>query len=536
MFIKTIEALLKRLNRKEHKAAAAPNQANRATKQDKLHKSIDKSFEIIKKAFGNSVDLHTSEIAIGADGGIRIRLVNMQGLSDKKIVQDQILNPLMLNGIQIQQEIDRGHPDKLHILKHNIPALLPKEIHDFAELYTSILDGLTIILIEGYAIGLVANTAGGEQRSIDEPPTQSVVRGPREGFTESFGTNVQLIRQIIKTPNLWIETMPIGQVTHTTVGIMYIHGIANEKIVDEIRLRLQRIKIDAILESNYIEELIQDETITPFPTIYNSERPDVIAGELLEGRVAIIVAGTPFVLVAPALFIQFFQSAEDYYQRTEFATLIRMLRFICFFITLLGPSIYIAITTFHQEILPSTLLFSLASQREGVPFPVFVEALIMEITFEILREAGLRLPKTVGQAVSIVGALVIGQAAVEAGLVSPAMVIVVAITAISNFVIPSFTMGISLRIIRFFLMAFAASFGLFGVIVGLIAMVQHLCSLRSFGVPYMSPLAPYNMSDQKDTLLRLPQWALFSRPRFIGKRNKIRDLTPQPQPSRRDGN
>ncbi len=215
------------------------------------------------------------------------------------------------------------------------------------------------------------------------------------------------------------------------------------------------------------------------------------------------------------------QSAEDYYQRAEFASLIRILRYVCLFISLLAPALYIAITTFHQELLPSSLLFSLAAQREGIPFPAFIEAVIMEITFEILREAGVRLPKTVGQAVSIVGALVIGQAAVDAGLVSPAMVIVVAITAISNFVIPSFSMGISIRILRFILMIFAATFGLFGVTVGLLAIVQHMVSLRSFGVPYMSPVAPFVVEDQKDTIFRFPLWSLFSRPKYISKKKAI---------------
>ena len=304
---------------------------------------------------------------------------------------------------------------------------------------------------------------------------------------------------------------------------MYLNGIVNDKLVEEARIRLGRIDIDAVFESGNIEELIQDETFTPFPTLYNTERPDVIAAGIMEGRIAILVDGTPFVLMAPALFTQFYQSAEDYYQRADFATLLRLLRYVCFFISLLAPSLYIAITTFHQELLPASLLISLAAQREGIPFPAFIEAVVMEITFEILREAGVRLPKTVGQAVSIVGALVIGQAAVEAGLVSPAMVIIVAITAISNFVIPSFNMGITIRILRFLLMLIAASFGLFGVTVGLIAIVLHLCSLRSFGIPYMSPMAPFILADQKDTIFRFPQWALYARPRLISQKNNIRE-------------
>ena len=229
---------------------------------------------------------------------------------------------------------------------------------------------------------------------------------------------------------------------------MFIKGIVNDKVVEEVRKRLDRIDIDGILESGYIEELIQDETYTPFPTVYNTERPDVIAAGLLEGRIAILVDGTPFVLLVPALFTQYFQSAEDYYQRSDFG-LLRMLRYLALFIALLGPSLYIAITTFHQEMLPTALLISLAAQREGVPFPAFIEALMMEVTFEILREAGVRMPRAVGQAVSIVGALVIGQAAVEAGIVSAAMVIVVSITAIANFSFPSFNMAISIRILRF---------------------------------------------------------------------------------------
>jgi len=246
--------------------------------------------------------------------------------------------------------------------------------------------------------------------------------------------------------------------------------------------------------------------------VYNSERPDVIAAGLLEGRVAILVDGTPFVLMVPGLFIHFYQSAEDYYQRADISTLLRILRLLGLFIALLGPSLYIAITTFHQEMLPTQLLLSLAAQREGVPFPAFIEALMMEVAFEILREAGIRMPKSVGQAISIVGTLVIGQAAVDAGIVSAAMVIVVAITAISSFIVPAFSLSISIRILRFGLMGLAASFGLFGITVGMIALILHMCSLRSFGIPYMSPFAPFIWSDQKDSIFRFPRWGLLSRP------------------------
>ncbi|GGI45384.1 spore germination protein KA [Paenibacillus marchantiophytorum] len=487
----------------------------------------------VKKIFGNSSDIITGDLCLDVETDHRIGYIFLEQLVNKAFFQD-MMSTLSARSAQLMEEINTGfylYPDLVKNMLRTSGEV--RTVGTFAELCENMMCGETILFINGHPLAFSVNTGGGDQRSVEEPSTQSVVRGPRDGFTESIGTNISLIRRRIKSPNLWLETMKIGRVSQTTVSMMYINGIASDKIVAEVRTRLQRIDIDGILESGNIEELIQDETFTPFPTMYNTERPDVAAAGLLEGRVAILVDGTPFILKAPALFVQFFQSAEDYYQRSEFATLIRILRYICFFISLMAPSFYIAVTTFHQELVPSSLLFNLAAQREGIPFPAFVEALLMEVTFEILREAGVRLPKTVGQAVSIVGALVIGQGAVDAGLVSPAMVIVVAITAISNFVIPAFSMGIPIRILRFILMMFAATFGLFGITVGLIGMVQHLCTLRSFGVPYMSPMAPFVLADQKDTIIRLPQWGLFSRPRFISPKNQIRENnSPQTKPER----
>ncbi|MBD2867348.1 spore germination protein [Paenibacillus arenilitoris] len=502
---------------------------------ERLDPDVSRNFSKIRQAFGNSKDVVTALIRDGDLDSGNVGIVFLEGLADPSVVHEMIKEPLIRTVKAFRQEADHDRQDKLAFIQNNVPAVEDSEpAADLEAVYHAILSGETVILADGCPYGLIASSSGGKERGVEEPTTQSVVRGPREGFTESIHTNISLLRRRIRTPQLWLETMTIGKFTQTGIGVMYINGIVNEKVVEEVRQRLQRIEIDGILESGYIEELIQDETFTLFPTLYNSERPDVIAAGLLEGRVAILVDGTPFALLAPALFVQFYQSAEDYYQRAEFATLIRMLRYGCFFISLLAPSLYIAITTFHQELLPSALLFSLASQREGIPFPAFVEAFIMEVTFEILREAGVRLPKTVGQAVSIVGALVIGQAAVEAGLVSPAMVIVVAITAISNFVIPAFNMGISIRILRFVLMIFGATFGLFGVIVGVIGVVQHLCSLRSFGVPYMTPMGPFIVEDQKDVILRFPQWALFARPRLMSKNNRIRERNaPTTRPERK---
>lgn len=485
----------------------------------------------IQSVLGNSSDLVIRQFQLGGEWQIRAGIVYVDGMVDTKSMQDFIMETLMVDLPKNPLTHGVVSRDVPRFLRENVLTVGDiQEIACFDDLFLFLLSGYAILLLDGYEQGFSIGMVGWESRKVTEPSGETVIRGPREGFTENLLTNTAMIRRRIKDPRLWVECRKIGKVTKTDVAIAYIKGIVNDKVVEEVRKRLDRIDIDGILESGYIEELIQDETFTPFPTISNTERPDVSAAELLEGRVVIIIDGTPFVLIVPALFVGFFQAAEDYYQRADISTLLRVLRFVSFFIALLGPSLYVAITTFHQEMLPTQLLISLAAQREGVPFPAFFEALLMEVTFEILREAGIRMPKAIGQAVSIVGTLVIGTAAVDAGIVSAAMVIVVAITAIASFVLPAFSMSIAVRILRFPLMVLAASFGIFGIMVGLIALVLHLCSLRSFGVPYMSPFAPTILADQKDTIFRLPHWALKTRPRLINQKNRVREPYP---PSRK---
>ncbi|WP_301169976.1 spore germination protein [Brevibacillus nitrificans] len=504
--------------------------------QIKIKSSLDENISIVQSRLGDSDDLVIRRIQFGNERNLRAALFYIDGMVDTASIQNFLLETLMIDlpKTMLSWELDRSD-SVLRFLKESIMTVGDiQEVRDVDSQFTFLLSGYCVFLLDGYDEGFSLGLIGWEERSVTEPSGETVIRGPREGFTENLRTNTSMIRRRIKDPRLWIEIRRIGNLTHTDVAIAYIKGIANDKVVEEVRRRLDRICMDSILETGYIEELIQDETFTPFPTMNNTERPDVATAELIEGRVVILVDGTPFVLVAPALFVSFFQAAEDYYQRADISTLLRGLRYVSFFIALLGPSLYIAITTFHQEMLPTQLLISLAAQREGVPFPAFFEAMLMEVTFEILREAGVRMPKAIGQAVSIVGTLVIGTAAVDAGIVSAAMVIVVSITAIASFVMPAFNMSIAVRMLRFPLMALAASFGIFGVIVGLLLLVLHMCSLRSFGVPYMSPLAPMNIPDQKDTLLRLPHWAMKTRPRLIGQKNIVRaQNSPTKKPERR---
>ncbi|WP_020619688.1 spore germination protein [Paenibacillus daejeonensis] len=488
--------------------------------QEPIPANMTDTLHLVKTRLGHSTDLVTRQMQVMH--AWPAALLYIEGMVDTQMLHQSILESLM----QEVRPLPEWEGDKsacLTYLRNEVLVAGDMETVDkLSDLLDFLLAGSVILQLDGLSTAIAISACGWEDRNVTEPQSQTVVRGPMEGFTENLRTNTTLVRRKIRSPELWLETMPIGRVTKTNVALMFIHGVAEDGIVEEVRRRLRAIEIDSVLESGYLEEFIQDTAKSPFPTLYNSERPDTIAAGLLEGRVAILVDGTPFVLLVPALFNHFFQSPEDYYQRADISTLIRMIRYLCFFIAMLAPSFYIAITTYHQEMLPTGLLINLAAQREGVPFPAFIEAVLMELTYEILREAGVRIPKTVGQAVSIVGTLVVGQAAVEAGVVSAAMVIIVSITAISSYVIPENGMSIAVRMLRFVLMGLAAAFGFYGILIGMLCILLHLTSLRSFGVSYMSPYAPFQPSDIKDTLFRLPWTHMRRRPLSAGGPGKQR--------------
>lgn len=492
-----------------------------------IKKDINENINIIKVQLGNSSDVIIKRFFSGKNKDIEMAIIFIDNIVNKDMIYDFLLKPLMIESKDIDIS-DKTNNDLLNKFVENIiPDAEMKKIHSYKELFSKLLSGETIILMDNYDICFSASTIGFEDRGVTETSSQNVIKGPKDGFSETLKTNISLVRRRIKNTNLRVEKRTIGKQTNTDVAVMYLKNIADEKILKEVNDRLDKIDIDNILGSGYIEELIQDETFSPFPTTYNTERPDVISAGILEGRIAIIVDGTPFVLLVPTLFVEFFHAAEDYYHRADISSLIRILRYVSFFLSLLTPGLFIAITTFHPEMILPPLLISIIAQREGVPFPVLIEILIMEITFEILREAGIRMPKTIGTAISVVGGLVLGDAAIQAGLVSPAAVIIVSITALSSFTSPSYDIAMTVRMLRFGFMILGASFGLYGVALGLIAMLLHLCSLRSFGVPYMSPFAPFNIQGQKDALVRFPLWSIFKRPKYISDKNPIRQQNPQ---------
>ncbi|WP_235941453.1 spore germination protein [Paenibacillus puerhi] len=465
---------------------------------------LDDNRQYVKELFDNCSDFVVRDLQL--QQSVRAILFFVDGMAKTEEVNEAMKALMILEGGE--RFIDE-------ISESVLPVSQIEKVDNYGDLLLSVLGGDTGLIVEHNNKALLMGVRGMEKRSINEPETESVVRGPREGFVENIRTNTSMIRRKLKTPHLKMKPLIIGRESNTNVVVTYLQDIADPAMVEEVMRRLQKIDIDAVLESGYIEEFIQDSAYSPFPQVQYTERPDMVAAALLQGRIGIIVDGTPFVLLVPFVFTEILQTSEDYYERFQISTLIRWLRYLLLFLSLLTPGMYVAVTTYHQDLLPTSLLLSIAAAREAIPFPAVVEVLIMEITFEALREAGIRLPKTIGSAVSILGALVVGQASVQAGIVSAPMVIVVSITGIASFTIPRFNGAIAIRMLRFPIIIAASLFGIYGILTALMLIIGHMASLRSFGIPYLSPLAPLTGSNMNDILIRAPLWALKERPAFM---------------------
>lgn len=437
----------------------------------------------------------------------------VDGMVDTELANDTMKSLMTL---------EDGEPLLDEIVQRNLPVSQTQKTDNYSDLLISVLGGDVGLIVHNNNQAVLLGIRGMQTRSISEPETESVIRGPREGFVENIRTNTSMLRRKLKTPHLKMKNLTIGRESNTCVVVTYLENLADPGIVQEVLRRLEKIDIDAVLESGYLEEFIQDSSYSPFPQVQYTERPDTVAAALLQGRVGIVVDGTPFVLIVPFVFTEILQASEDYYERFQIATLIRWLRYLFLVLSLLTPGLYVAITTFHQDLLPTSLLLSVAAAREAIPFPAVVEALIMEVTFEGLREAGIRLPKTIGSAVSILGALVVGQAAVQAGIVSAPMVIVVSMTGIASFTIPRFNGAIAIRMLRFPIIFAAAVFGMFGILICILIILGHLANLRSFGIPYLSPIGPLSAADLKDVVIRNPWWAMRERPEYMPLQDIVR--------------
>jgi len=516
--------LLKRTSDHKAEAKAAHDYAH-----IKLETKLDDNLNRIRNILGESNDVIIRDMKIGPNSNIHAAVVYIDGLVERNLVNHDILQPLMFNLPLIKDNVSQKHTSLLEFFKSTVLTVGQiAEAGDIGSIISAVLSGNIAILAEDTTKALLIDAKGWEKRSIEEPGNEVSIRGPKESFTETMRTNTALLRRKIKDPGLTFQNLQIGERTKTYVTVAYIKGITPENLIKEINQRLNRIDTDSILDVGYIEQYIEDAPKSLFPTVGTSERPDVTAAKLLEGRVAILVDGSPMALTMPYLFIEGFQSPEDYYTRPFYATIIRWVRLLGFLLSIYLPGLFVSLSAFHPELFPTELLVSVAAAREGIPFPVVLEALLMVLTFEILREAGLRLPRPLGQAVSIVGALVIGQSAVSAGLVGAPMVIVVATTAIASFlVVPYADTG---ALLRFLLLIVSGILGLFGMVLFSLEILSHLASLRSLGASYLSPLVPVDIKSFKDTFIRAPLWAMEDRPEFLHpleKKRQAPDLMPQ---------
>lgn len=496
------------------------------SKMDEAKENIPHSIQDLtnrlNEYFDKSMDFVTRDIFIGKYAHHKIIIAFIDGLVDKQLINSDVVQPLVLHG----NDIDTDDKNWMTLLQmHYLSSCNIKKTPDLNHVVDAILSGETALFADNEEEAIIISLPKWDKRSIEESPSDAVVRGPREGFTETLSTNISLLRRKIKNTNLKFEPYKLGEQTNTNICISYIQGIVNEDLLNNVREKIKHIKTDAILESGYIEEFIEKSPFTIFPTVGNTEKPDIAASKLLEGRIAILSDGTPFVLTVPYLLVEVLQSSEDYYSRSIYSVITRFLRILAILITSLLPAYYVALVSFHQDVIPYKLLLTMTASKEGIPFSALAEALIMIVTFELLREAGVRMPRAIGQAISIVGALVIGDAAVKAGLISTPMVIVIAITAITGFIV--FPLVNAFLIIRIATTLAASVIGILGILLVSVGFFIHLCSLDSFGVNYLSPFTPLSSSDMKDTFVRFPIWAMFTRPKTLtwehGGRAKYRN-------------
>ncbi len=482
---------------------------------------LDENLEYLRKIFSGSDDIQFREFWI-VPFQLKATIVFFEGMTDQAIINEHIIGKLTKSYNLQPSELQQKVTDTVRTIILTAASVVEEDKMEV--IVNRILIGDAALFIDTVGTAVIVAARKVEARAIAEPEAEAEIYGPRDGFTEELRTNITLIRRRINNPNLVVQKLTVGVRSKTEMAIIYFRGIANFKLVHEVEKRLQKITIDIPAPSG-IHGLFEDAPFSPFPTVINTERPDKLVVGLAEGKVGIIIDGTPFCYIAPTTFADFFKSGDDYYEKWLPTALIRFTRYVAAFFALAMPALYVAITSFHPALLPTPLALTMGTAREGVPFPSFIEAFIMEGLLEIMQEAGIRLPKLIGPAVSIVGGLVIGEAAVRAGLVSSPLVIVTSFTAIATFSLSSYKMGLTLRMLRVPLMVLAAALGMFGVMCGLIAIAIHLSILESFGEPYLAALAPKSsagLSDLKDSFAILPATQMTERPAYVEPQDSIR--------------
>lgn len=489
---------------------------------EQISTNLNQNISYIKSRLTDCDDIIMRHFTIGEQNQIQMFMIYTDNIVNSNVIEDSIMTNLM-NRAEITSLEKTNMLRRLE--RQAISVGETKEITLFEDLFTSVLLGDTVLLMEENPYGLTISTKGWPTRGVPQAETEVVVEGPKDAFTESVSTNVVLIRRRIRDTRLKVKRSRIGVRSKTDVALLYIDDIVRKDILEEIQSRLEKIDVDGILDSGMVQQFIEKDWLSPFPQMQLTERPDKTAAALYDGRVILVVDNTPFVLLMPATLNVFFHSAEDYYDRWEIMSFMRLIRYLAALVAISLPGLYIALTVYHPSMVPTALALKIASARMDIPFPGVMEILIMEIAFELLREAGIRLPAPVSSTIGIVGGIIIGQAAVEAGIVGPIVVIVGALTGICTFVIPNSALVSGLRISKYLVIFLSAILGLYGFWLALLLLLIHLSSLTSFGIPYLYPFCSGSIngySDWKDSIFRMPTFLMKKRPVFSNPNQRIR--------------
>ncbi|MBR3673544.1 MAG: spore germination protein [Clostridia bacterium] len=512
----------------------------------KLSKNLNENLMFIKTKYNsliNSDIVIRNFTLIANNHEYNASLIFIDGLADTQIINSSVLKPLMLRNKantyienktnseekQIISEFNNNDVIirkikkfnlKNYIYNHLIPQNSVTTLEKFENIFVNINIGNSVLLVDTIDVAYSIDAKGFKQRSISSPQNEIVVRGSQEAFVENIRTNTSMLRRFVNSENLVIESSTAGKISKTQIAVCYLKDIANNDLVAEVKYRINNLDIDYLTSSGQLEQLIQDNGSSLYPQLIATERPDKVAIHLLEGRVAIIVNDTPYVLVAPGVLSDFMSSPEDANYKFQFSNMLKFIRLIAVFFALFLPGIYVAVTSYHHELLPTELLFTIEAARETVPFPVIFEILLMEISFELIREAGVRVPSPIGPTIGIVGGLILGEAAVSANLVSPILIIIVAITAICSFSIPDFSLNFTIRISRFIYILLGYMAGFLGIAVGMFIQIVLLCRLKSFGCPYITPFILNNNKRSLTSYFLPPIWKRENRSNTVSPKKK----------------
>ncbi|NLJ41500.1 MAG: spore germination protein [Clostridiales bacterium] len=490
--------------------------SSQTQKSDAVNKNLSKNLQRMQQDFNmpENADIVIRNIKAGASTDAFILYVD--GMVDKVTINESILSPLM----QTDQGTESNkEPSADHILESVLSVNDIQKSTSYTEIIQKVLEGVTALFVDGLDICFLIETQGFEKRNVEQPVTERTIFGPHEAFSESLATNITLIRRIIKNKDLITETLPIGRSNNLKCAIMYMKGIVNPGLVQETKRRIQSIDTDYILGGGELNQYIEDHNLSLLPQILSTERPDRTAPLIMDGRVAILYESSPNASIVPTNFFELIYSPDDFFIRWQYGTFVRAIRYMALMLSLFLPGIYLAITQYHAEAIPTELILAIEKSRENVPFGVIFEILLMEVSFELIREAGVRVPEMVGQTLGIVGALILGQSAVAANLVSPILVIIVAITGLGNFAMPNHHLAIGVRVLRFLFILLGALMGFYGITFGIIIVAGFAVHMKSFGVPFFVPIAPKTQSNL-ETFIRLPLWISTIRTDSINTLNR----------------